>query len=241
MPDHMGQGRELLAVRKLFHITHVHGFPVDGEAVQPHGFHLDPFVPGKRLVCLYDPVEIRLSCRRGASQSIGKLFRLLFRQRRNLHGTVLIHLQDAVRFMEIGTAASRHQHGGNPVIFIQFPHPVDKGDDGFHIPADNPLHQFVPDHEIGGAGVLVDKKSPGPHLHGFHRGRRLGSTAAGVLRIKMPSVLAPRKIADEHGDIHLLDAPAILRPQFHGAVVGEYILPAVSGNMVIDPLFQCFQ
>ena len=41
---------------------------------------------------------------------------------------------------------------------IQFPGPLDKRRDGLHIPVDDPLHQFVPDHEVGGAGILVDQE-----------------------------------------------------------------------------------
>ena len=76
------------------------------------------------------------------------------------------------------------------MVLIELPDPVKKGGDGFHIPVDDPLHQLVPDHEVGGAGVLVDEQQGGPSLQSLHHVGRLGGAAAGILRGKGCSVFS---------------------------------------------------
>ena len=56
------------------------------------------------------------------------------------------------------------------------------GGDWFFIPADNFLHQLIPEHKIGGGGVLVNQKGGSACLNSFYNSRGLGSAAAGICR-----------------------------------------------------------
>lgn len=142
--------------------------------------------------------------------------------------------------MEIGSAASGHQDRGDAEAVVEFPHPVNEGDDGLAVPVDDPLHQLVPDHEIGGAGVLVNEENFASRLHGFHHIGGLGSAAAGVLRGEAGGISAVWQVADKHGDIHCGNASAVFSTKFYGGVIGNYILPPIPGDVIVDAKLQRF-
>ena len=148
------QHADLFGVGELLHIAQIDGLLVDGQAVKAGTADLCP-IP-QTLGGAQFPVKIRLRGLFGGlfGQREGRSF--LFGKFRDVNGRILLHLNDAVRLVEIGSAASGHQDCGDAEAVVELPHPVDKGDDGLAVPVDNPLHQLVPDHEVGGAGVLVD-------------------------------------------------------------------------------------
>ena len=143
--------------------------------------------------------------------------------------------------MKVSPGAASHQDGGDALVPVQGLYPVNEGGDGLHVPVDDPLHQGVPDHEIGGAGILVNEKQGGAGLHALHHIGRLGGAAAGVFRGKGRGVLAVGQVADPLGNVCASDASAILSPDFHGSVFGDHILPAVPGDVVVDPQLQRLQ
>ena len=103
--------------------------------------------------------QIRLRCLIGGLPRAAGKPPASFGKFRDVDGLILLHLDDAVRLVEVGSAASGHQDCGDAEAVVELLHPVDKGDDGLAVPVDNPLHQLVPDHEVGGAGVLVDEEN----------------------------------------------------------------------------------
>ena len=171
----------------------------------------------------------------------GKGRRLPLGQGGDVPGLVPVHLDHPVGRVKIGAGAPRHQNGGHPPAVVQLPDPLQEGGDGLHVPMNHPLHQLVPDHEVGGAGVLVDEQQGGPRLQALHHVGSLGGAAAGVLRLKGYGVLPVGQAVDEHGDIGAPDAPAVLRPDFHGGAVGDDIFAAVPRHVVIDTQLQGLQ
>ena len=100
------------------------------------------------------------------------------------------------------------------------------------------LHQLVPQHEVGGRGILVDQKHPASGLPALDDPGRLGGAAAGVRRGEAAGILFIGQVVDEQGNVHVVDAAPILGPQFEGRIVRDHILPAVPGNVVVDAQLQ---
>ena len=143
--------------------------------------------------------------------------------------------------MEISPGTSGYQDRRNPAGFKQIPCPFDKRSDRFLIPVNDSLHQFIPHHKVGGAGVLVDEQKFRSTFHRLHHICRLRSASAGVFRIKCLRIFPAGQVVDKHGNICLLDAPPILRADFHSRVVGDHILSSIPRDMVIDAKLQRFQ
>ena len=192
-------------------------------------------------VSFWTPGEVGVFSGGQGVRTQGESGGLLFGQVGDVPGDIAVHLDDVVRRVEIGPGAARHQNGGQAPAVIQLPHPVQEGGDRLHVPADDPLHQLVPDHKVGGAGVLVHKQHPGPGLQSLHHVGRLRGAAAGVLGGESGGVLAVGQAPDEHRDVGVHDAPPVLRPDLHGRGIGDDILPAIPGDVVIHPQLQGFQ
>ena len=47
------------------------------------------------------------------------------------------------------------------------------------------------------------------------------------------------QIVDKQGDVHILDASAVLCPQLHGSGISDDIFPSIPGHMVVDAGLQC--
>ena len=77
---------------------------------------------------------------------------------------------------------------------------------GSFFAVDDLLHQLVPDHKVGGAGVLVDEEGAAAGEHAFHNSGSLGGGSAGVLGGEMAGVLSVWKIIDKQGNIGVFDA-----------------------------------
>ena len=150
--------------------------------------------------------------RKGRDARIGGGFFL--RHGGNIKGPVAVHLNHQIGDMEVGAGAACHDHGGNACLLIQPFDPLDKRSDRFLFPADHLLHQFVPDHKIGGAGILVDEEQGGTGFQPLHHIGRLRGAAAGVLGGEGGGVPAVWQVIDKHGDIGFADASSVLRPQF---------------------------
>ena len=58
---------------------------------------------------------------------------------------------------------------------------------------------------------------------------------------KVGGVSAAGQVVDEEGNVCVRYLAAILRPDFHGAAVGDDVLPAIPGNVVVDTPLQGFQ
>ena len=235
----MGEGGELFGVHKLFHIAQVHLCLVDGEAVCSVRAHFYSVFPCESVISPYDPAKIGS---RGSGEISGRIrivFRFLFGKRGDLDRAVLFHLDDTVGFMEVRAAASCHQYCGDTVGIVKFPDPVDKRNDRFRIPADNALHQIVPDHKVRSTGILIDQEKFCARFHSFDGISCLRGAAAGIFRVKSGRIPAVRKVADKHGDIRLLNTSAVFRPEFHRRIVCDHIFPAVSVDMVINACHQC--
>src|SRR5699024_2265807 len=117
----------------------------------------------------------------------------------------------------------------------------DQRRDRFLMAAYDSLHQFVPDHKVRSAGILIDQQKRSACFHGIYSIGCLGSTSAGVFRGKRSCIFTIWKIIDEKRNIGAADTPSILSPQFKGGVVGNDIFPAVSGDMVVDAQLQRLQ
>ena len=140
--------------------------------------------------------------------------------------------------MKIGAGTSRHQNRGDTVLFIQLPDTVDKRRDRLILAVYHPLHQLVADHKIGCTRILIDEERLCSRLHGLHHIGSLGGASTRILRAKGTRILSVRKIVDEHGNIHLFDASSVLRADLHRRIIGNDILPAVPGDMVVHAKFQ---
>ena len=171
----------------------------------------------------------------------GILCRLFSGKFRNILRHIAVHLQDGVRNVKVRAGASGNQDGGNAAFFIEETGALDERGDGFLLPADHPLHQLVADHEIGGAGVLVDEKDPGAAFHALDHVGRLRGASAGILGVEGPGVLFVGKIVDEHGNIRLFDAAPVLGTDFEGGIIGDHIFPAVARDVVIHAQLQRLQ
>ena len=143
--------------------------------------------------------------------------------------------------MEVGPTAAYHQNQGNPSLLPEVQSPLQKGGDGLLLPGDHRLHQLVPNHEIGGGGVLVHQKKAAARLQRLGDVGGLGGTAAGVQGGKMGGVPAAGQVVDEQRDVRVRHLTAILRADFHCGAVGENILPAVPGNVVVNAALQRLQ
>ena len=76
----------------------------------------------------------------------------------DIKGTVTVHLNNRVSNVEIRSGASRYHNGRDSALFIEPFCSFNKGGNGFFIPADYLLHQFVPDHKVSGGSILIDEK-----------------------------------------------------------------------------------
>src|SRR5699024_11286786 len=74
---------------------------------------------------------------------------------------------DMVGGVEVVATADNDEHRGDCVFAIQRMYQADEGHQGFAVAVDEFLHPFVPDHQIGGGGVLVHQQSAGAGLHRF--------------------------------------------------------------------------
>ena len=166
---------------------------------------------------------------------------LLLGQSGNIPGNVPVHLNDVVSNVKVGSGAPGNKDCGDAVGVIELPDPVQKWGDGLHVPVDDPLHQLVPDHEVGGAGVLVHEQQGGTGLHALHHIGRLRGTAAGVLSAEMDGVFTVWQVVDEHGDVRAPDAPPVLRSDFYCGGICDYIFPAVACDMVVDAQLQSLE
>ena len=101
IPHAVSERGHLLAVRDLLHIAQVDRLFIDHDALFCQGLHLDPVIPAERLGRLRASPEVRL-CRRGLRPADHREFLCLFlRIFRNILRDVAVHLDDAVRDMEI--------------------------------------------------------------------------------------------------------------------------------------------
>ncbi len=75
-------------------------------------------------------------------------------------------------------------------------------------------------------------------LQRLHDVGRLGGAAAGVQGGEPPGIPAAGEAGDKKGDIGIGDLAAVLRPYLDGGGVGDDILTAVPGDMVVDPPLQ---
>ena len=66
----------------------------------------------------------------------------------------------------------------------------------------------------------------------------LRGASAGIRRGKSPGVLFIRKVIDKHGNIYVVNAAAVFGTKLEGGVIGDHILPAVAGNVIVDAQFQ---
>ena len=92
--------------------------------------------------------------------------------------------------------------------------------------------------EAGAETFLIDEERLCSRLHGLHHIGSLGGASTRILRAKGTRILSVRKIVDEHGNIHLFDASSVLRADLHRRIIGNDILPAVPGDMVVHAKFQ---
>ena len=151
---------------------------------------------------------------------------------------IAVHLYDCVRDVEKRAGASGNQDRGNTACFKQLSGPLDKRGNGFLFAVDDLLHQLVPDHKVGGAGVLVDEEGAAAGEHAFHNSGSLGGGSAGVLGGEMAGVLSVWKIIDKQGNIGVFDVASILRPQLDCCGISDYILPPVPCNVAVNAHFQ---
>ena len=142
--------------------------------------------------------------------------------------------------MKIGTGASGNKDRRDTVCVIQLLYPVNKRHDRLGITVDHALHQFVTDHKIRCTGILVDQKCSCACLHRLDHICCLGSTPAGILRIKGYRIFPVWQVMDKHGNIHVTDASSILGTDLHCCIVRDDILPAIPCNVVIDTCLKRF-
>ena len=143
--------------------------------------------------------------------------------------------------MKERAGASGHQDGGDICFFIQITGPFQKRGDRFLFPGDHFLHERIPDHEIGGGSVFIQKEDTASGLDPFHDPGSLGSAAAGILCRKTAGVFFVGKIVDKKRNIHVFDKTPVLGTEFQSGVVRDHILSSVPGNVVVNSQFQGVQ
>ena len=156
----------------------------------------------------------------------------------DIKGTVAVHLDYRVCNVKICTGTSGYHYRGDACFLKKASGPLDKGGDGLLVPADHLLHQLVPYHEIRGGGVLIDQEYPASRLPALDYSCRLRGASAGIRRGKSPGVFFIGKVIDKHGNIHVVNAAAVFGTKLEGGVIGDHILPAVAGNVIVDAQFQ---
>jgi len=87
-----------------------------------------------------------------------KGFCFLLGKVRDIKWHVLIHLQNQICNMKIGSRASGYDDGRNTILFKEHSGTLDKWCDWFFVAVDNALHQFVADHKVCCTGVLINQK-----------------------------------------------------------------------------------
>ena len=237
----VSERRHLLTVRDLLHIPQINRLLIDHDSLSSHRLHLDPVISLKcrrRLRASPEIRFLRLLLRACEHRVTLRLFLRIFC---DILRHIAVHLYNRICDVEVRSRASRHDHRRNAVILIEFTDPLDERCDRLHIPVDDSLHQFVPDHEVCRARILIDQEKRRPRLDALHHIRRLRRTSAGVLCAEANCILSVRKVVDEHGDIRLPDAPPVLRADLHRRAVCDHIFPAVPCDMVVHAQLQRFQ
>ena len=237
----IAQGGELFTVGELLHRAQINGFPVEAHTVPAQRFELYPLAALKRRGGLGAAVKGRYAGGLQGSIGEGKGAGGLLGPGGDVVGHIPIHLDHTVGGVEVGPRTPRHQNGGDAMLLIEFPDALQEGGNGLHIPVNDLLHQRIPHHEVGGAGILVHEKEGGTSLQALHHIGRLGGAAASVLGGEVNGVLAVGQVVDEEGDVGVTDAPPILRPDFYRSRIGDDIFPAISGNMGVDPQLQSLE
>ncbi len=134
---------------------------------------------------------------------------------------------------------SSHNDRGYPEYIIQIPHPLNKRGDRLHIPVDDSLHQFVPHHEVGGAGIFIEIKNV------LAPTSRPSTTLAACEVLPLASsvskeaVFLPfgRSLMNMEISVRLMLLPSSARI-FKRSIFSNHILPASSRDMRI---YACFQ
>ena len=165
----------------------------------------------------------------------------LFCKTGDIDRTITIHLDHRIRLCEIGTGTACHQNGGNSKLFIQQTDPIGKRRDGLCFCCYHLLHQFIPDHKVGSAGILIYEECLCPCFNGFCHACRLGGAAAGIFCIKCCGIFPIGQMIDKERNVYLLDASAVFCPQFHGRIFCDHILSAIPLSVRIYSTLQCFQ
>ena len=77
----------------------------------------------------------------------------------------ILHGDDGVGHVEVVAGSPQDKDGGDAVVLIQGAHHIDVRCYRLLLLGDEALHAGVPDEEVGGGDVLVDKERTCSHLH----------------------------------------------------------------------------
>ena len=82
------------------------------------------------------------------------------------------------------------------------------------LPADEFLHQCVPDHKVGSAFVFINEQQFGSGVHRLEDIRSLRGRTRGMFGRKMPGIAA-RKPGDERRNVKIFDTSAVFSRNGH--------------------------
>ena len=239
--QYISQRHGLLAVAELFQVAELHSVVVQGELAGPGCFQLYPVVLFEGDVRAWATPGVNGRKSRLCGGEDRKICGCSFGFLSDIHWHIFLHLNDTVGHREIGTGAPCHNDGGDAKVLIETANPFNKRNDGFFFGRNYLLHQLIPNHEIGGGGVLVDKKQLTATLNTFHQIGSLRGTSAGVLGRKISGIFLTGQLPDKRRNVHMGHAAAIFRAQLPGAFIGNDQFPAVALNVIIDAILQRLQ
>ena len=151
---------------------------------------------------------------------------------------VIGHADHKIGLGKIVSRAPHDQYGGDVLGSVELFDPVHKGGDGLFVSAHQLLHFVVSHHEVGGGGVLIQKKGTCSGLHAFADIGRLGGAAAGIFRGEGRCGAPEGEVVDEGGDIGSSDASAVGGANFEGHLIGDHPLPPVAWDVIVNPAFK---
>ena len=152
-----------------------------------------------------------------------------------------VHGDDQVRNVQERPGTARDEHRGHALVPIQGPNPVDERSDGFAFVGHQGAHALISDHEVGGAGVLVQEQHLCSGFNGLRDRGRLRRGTRGIRGTEPPGVRARGEVGDERRNVRSRDRAAVLRAHGHGIGPRDHQFAAVTGHVVVHPVLDGLQ
>ncbi len=152
---------------------------------------------------------------------------------RYVERTVFAHGHDRIGDFQVVTTPADDEDRADAPVLVELADPVHEGRDGLALLGHQGLHAPVPDHEVGGGGVLVDQQGAGPGFDRLHDGCCLGGRAGRVGRRERFCGPSHGESCNEGRDVDAAHRPPVFGPDLHHARDGNDTFPSVSRPVVV--------